>query len=205
MIQAMKARNFLRLFLVLTAASGAVAIAVACGGSDDTGTTSAPDSGANADAGPRGVEPAGQACTSATQCYLAFPDGGEANPDAGDAAAQLALKGTVACLDKVPNGYCTHECQSDSDCCAVPNECRTKTKQVCAPLENTSSPKYCFLSCEDADIQAGLAANADAGFDAAAYDGGLENGYCQAFASIYATCRSTGGGKENRKICFPQQ
>jgi hypothetical protein len=197
MIQAMKARNSLRLFLVLTAAAGAVAIAAACGGDDDTGTTSTPDSGANADSGPRGVEPAGQACTSAAQCYLAFADGGAANPDAGDAAAQLALKGTVACLDKVPNGYCTHECQSDSDCCAVPNECRTKTKQVCAPLENTSSPKYCFLSCEDTDIQAALAAN-----DAGNLDGG---DYCQTFASQYASCRSTGGGKENRKICFPQQ
>ena len=201
-------RNSLRLFVLLTGSAAAVAIAVACGSSDDnTGTTSSADSGANVASGPRGVEPAGQACTSPAQCNLEFPDGGA---DASDAGVQLTLKGAIQCLTKVPNGYCTHECTQDSDCCAVPGECKTAVKQVCAPLENTSSPKYCFLSCEDSDIQAGIAANADAGgWDGAVgdggFDGGLENGYCYYYASIYATCRSTGGGRENRHVCIPQQ
>ncbi len=189
----------LRLFVVLTGASAAVALYAACGSDEDTGTTSSPDA-STSDAGPRGVEQAGQACTTAAQCY---PD--KAAQDAGEAGAQLSIQG-ITCLDRVPNGYCTHTCKDDSDCCKVPGECRTGIKQLCAPFTNDSTTKYCFLSCEEADIQAGIAANADAGgYDGGATDAGVENAYCQSYASAYASCRSTGGGRENRKVCIPQQ
>lgn len=183
----------LRLLFGLVSVLGAVVLA--CGGSDDEVSSGSSDAGTAtvSDAGPRGVEPAGQACTGATQCYPAL-DGG-------------SVTGTVTCLDRVPNGYCTHTCTKDSDCCATPGECRTGVKQVCAPYTNDSSTKYCFLSCEAADIATGIAANADAGY----YDGGAteagaaDTAYCQSYAASSASCRSTGGGKENRKVCVPQQ
>jgi hypothetical protein len=178
----------------------AASLAIACGGSDSSVGSGSGDAGPGVgDAGPRGVEPAGQACTSATQCYVGL-DGGV---DSG------AIKGTITCLDRVPNGYCTHTCNDDSDCCAVPGsgECRTGVKQVCAPFTNDSATKYCFLSCESADISAAIAANADAGYyDGGAVDSGtLEDQYCKSYASVYATCRSSGGGAKNRKVCVPQQ
>lgn len=169
-------------------------IVLACSSDDDAAIPPA----TVPDAGPRGVEPAGQACTAASQCYPNLADAG-----GGDAGVQ----GTVTCLDRVTNGYCTHTCTSDSDCCATPGECRTGVKQVCAPFTNDSSTKYCFLSCDAADIQTAIAANASAGY----YDGGtvdsgsVDTAYCQSYASVYATCRSSGGGNQNRKVCVPQQ
>jgi hypothetical protein len=191
----------LPVFALLATASVAFAVVAACS-SDETETPPPADGGTtNADSGPRGVEQAGQACTAATQCY---PD--KAAQDAGEAGAQLDIKGAITCLDRVPNGYCTHECTQDSDCCAVPGECRTGIKQVCSPFTNDSTTKYCFLSCESADIQAGIAANVDAGgWDGGDADGGADNAYCYWYASVYATCRSSGGGKENRQVCIPQQ
>ncbi len=188
--------RILRLCAVITCAAAAV-VAVACGDDDDDKPPPTPVP----DAGPRGIEQAGQTCTSPTQCYPKL-DGG----DAGD-SGQLAVQGTIYCETKVPNGYCTHECTGDDNCCAVPGECLTAIKQVCSPFTNTDNPKYCFLSCELADIQRTIAANADAGY----WDGGVirdggsfENDYCYWYASQYATCRSSGGGVENRKVCIPQ-
>lgn len=198
-------RTVLRLFIAVSGFAAGIAFYTACGDDEDTGTTAPPDSGF-VDAGPRGIEQAGQACTSAAQCY---PD--KAAQDAGEAGAQLDIKGTIYCETKIPNGYCTHECTADTDCCAVPGECRTAIKQVCSPFTNTDNPKYCFLSCEDEDINAAINANVDAGgWDggAAILDGAptdLANGYCYHYASIYATCRSSGGGSQNRKVCIPQQ
>jgi hypothetical protein len=48
---------------------------------------------------------------------------------------------------------------------------------------------FCFLSCEDEDL-------ADVGYD----DG---NAYCGYYAHSAFSCRSTGGGSENRKVCVP--
>ena len=120
-------------------------------------------------------EHVGTACTTATQCYPTL-----------DAAA---VKGTVTCLTKYPGGYCTHTCTVDADCCSVQGECKTGFKQLCAPLENQPS-QYCFLSCETADITA-------------APNGGVmdPNAYCQKFFASSSTCRSTGGGANNRKFC----
>src|SRR5215831_10925682 len=94
-------------------------------------------------------EQTGQACTSVTQCYPGT-----------DAATFMG--GPAVCLDKVSGGYCTHLCSRDSDCCAVPGECRTGFPQVCSPFESTTD-KYCILSCENVVL-------GDAGFtDANAY------------------------------------
>src|SRR5258708_1096943 len=83
------------------------------------------------------LEQTGQSCTQASQCYGGI-----------DAAA---VHGQVTCLTQLQNGYCSHTCQSDADCCAVPGECLTGFAQVCASFESTG-PKYCFLSCDPSAI-----------------------------------------------------
>lgn len=160
---------------------GVFAIVAACGGSENTGGggTTTPTS----DAGPRGSELVGQSCKAPTDCYPGL-DGG-------------AVKGAVQCLTRVTNGYCTHLCATDADCCAVPGECKTGFKQVCAPFESTGQ-MMCFLSCEGADLHAAPDAGADSG--APVLD---ETVYCQTYASTEFICRSTGGGKNNRKVCVP--
>ena len=126
------------------------------------------------EAPPPGGEQTGQSCTSAAQCF----------PDTHDAALQ---GGPAVCMDRVPNGYCTHICTTDADCCAVPGECRTGYRQVCAPFESTNM-KYCFLSCEAVPGDSGVT-DTDA--------------FCAAYAHAGFGCRSTGGGSENRKVCVP--
>lgn len=169
--------------VVLCVFSAALAVA-ACGGSD-----AAPPSVSNGDAGARGFEPAGQACTSAAQCYTEL--------DAG------AVVGAVTCLAKVPNGYCTHACTVDSACCAVPGECKTGITQVCSPFENDFT-KYCFLGCEDSDVQKAVAANPGV-LDGGVADAAVSaDAYCQSFAGPATSCRSSGGGSKNRKVCVPK-
>ena len=118
-------------------------------------------------------ENTGQACKVPGDCYP---------------AAKAPLKGGDAvCLTRVPGGYCTHPCQTDADCCAVDGECKSKLPQLCAPFESTGQ-KYCFLSCETAVVQP------------TALD---PNVFCQNNANKAFTCRSTGGGAQNRKVCVP--
>jgi hypothetical protein len=133
-------------------------VLIACSSSDGGGGT---------------VELTGSECTKVEECFPGVD--------------QTKLKGTATCLTKVTSGYCTHTCTADTDCCAVAGECKTNTKQVCAPFESTAQ-KYCFLSCETADLPQGTT-------DA--------NVYCQQFANRTFGCRSTGGGAMNRKICAP--
>ena len=169
-----------------------VVTAIACGSSDDEPAQPA-DGGTGDGSGPRGIDPAGQSCTAPTQCYSQF-DGG---------AAEAGIKGTITCLDKVTNGYCTHTCTQDTDCCAVANECLSGVKQVCSPFTNQMD-QYCFLSCEDDDIKRAVDANRDAG----AFDGGQPasaDEYCQVFAGTATSCRSSGGGTKNRKVCIPKE
>jgi hypothetical protein len=155
---------------------------VSTGGAVGTGGARITDAGSDA----RGPEQTGQMCKTVADC---FP-----NIDAG------ALSGAVECLTKVQDGYCTHKCNTDADCCKVPGECRTDLKQVCSPFENTGY-KVCFLSCEPGDIRlpgdAGttLADGAPAFTDA--------NDFCHKEASAGLNCRSTGGGGTNRKVCLP--
>ncbi|MFT3767711.1 MAG: hypothetical protein QM820_19835 [Minicystis sp.] len=116
-------------------------------------------------------EPAGMPCTQASECYPGVD--------------QTTIKGDVLCLDKVSGGYCTHQCTTDADCCAVSGECPGGHPEVCAPFESTGM-MMCFLSCEASDL------------------GGVEEGaYCQQYAGAAFGCRSTGGGANNRKICSP--
>jgi hypothetical protein len=124
-------------------------------------------------------EKTGQSCLDPSECYPGVEAG--------------ALSGEIQCLS-VTNGYCTHLCNDDTDCCKVPGECRTSLRQVCSPFESTGM-KMCFLSCEDADIQTANAADAAHTADPTAY--------CQTETSVAFTCRSTGGGVENRRVCLP--
>jgi hypothetical protein len=191
--------RILSLFLL---GSGAIAVvALACGGSDSDVNNSPPADAGTVEVGPRANEYTGQTCTAPTQCY---PHVTEAGVDAS------SIKGTVTCLTKIPNGYCTHECTADTDCCAVAGECLTGTKQVCSPLENQPA-QYCFLSCEEEDMNRAIAANAgsvDGGYyyDGGAVDGSTrENEFCKSYAGTSTECRSSGGGNKNRKVCIPKQ
>jgi hypothetical protein len=115
-------------------------------------------------------ENTGQSCQQAGDCYR---------------GAEGPLKGAVMCLMRVHGGYCTHQCEADTDCCAVKGECRTGLPQVCSPFESTGL-KLCFLSCE-----------------ASAVGGQDPNAFCQENAHPSFTCRSTGGGSQNRRVCVP--
>lgn len=149
---------------VLSACSGDSA-SVDDGGVFDSGTA-------------RGPEATGQECTSVAQCYSGLD-------------ASTLQGGAAVCLDRVTGGYCTHLCKTDADCCAVPGECKSGFRQVCAPFESTGQ-MMCFLSCEQADLKP-------------APDGGVldSDGYCHTYASAQLGCRSTGGGSKNRKVCLP--
>jgi hypothetical protein len=154
--------------LMLLAVAAGVVI-TSCGGSDN-GAAPPPDTG-------RGSENTGQTCATVADCFPGIEAG--------------ALMGAVQCLDRVTGGYCTHLCQTDADCCAVPGECKSGFKQVCSPFENQGQ-KMCILSCEQADLHASP-------------DGGVldDTAYCQTYASSEFICRSSGGGAENRKVCVP--
>lgn len=92
----------------------------------------------------------------------------------------------VQCLN-VTGGYCTHSCQTSADCCAVPGECAPGVRGICGPFESTTGQNMCFISCETSDIT-------PAGLD--------PNLFCQRYASAAFTCRSTGGGSGNVKVCM---
>lgn len=114
----------------------------------------------------------GQPCETPADCYPGLED-------------PSLLAGEVECLDKVTDGYCTHLCVVDEDCCAIEGECVAGYPQVCAPFTNQADQR-CFLSCEDSDV------------------GDLNpDEYCQTYAHPSFGCRSTGGGAANRKVCLP--
>jgi hypothetical protein len=131
----------------------------ACGGSDG-------DGGASTNTG--------QSCRTADQCYPNVKQG--------------ELLGEAVCLDRVTDGYCTHHCEQDSDCCAAKGECAGDHAEVCGPFESTGE-LYCFVSCEDDDYAGTSIDDADV--------------YCQTYAGPAFHCRSTGGGSKNRKVCTP--
>jgi len=96
-----------------------------------------------------------------------------------------AIQGEIDCITRVDDGYCTHTCTSDTDCCAVEGECQTGIPQVCSPFESLPDMR-CFLSCEPDVI--------------GDWD---ETEYCANYAHPAFLCRSSGGGSSNRKICVP--
>ncbi|WP_394846231.1 hypothetical protein LZC95_02055 [Pendulispora brunnea] len=116
--------------------------------------------------------PTGLTCSNPNQCYSGL-----------DAAA---LRGNVVCLTELKDGYCTHTCSEDADCCAIAGECANGIKEVCSPVQSAEQ-KYCVLSCESANLPAGADANA----------------FCRERANPNFTCHSTGGGSQNRKFCGP--
>jgi hypothetical protein len=123
------------------------------------------------------AENTGEACAVPDDCY---EDVLEEDRD--------MIAGEIECLENVEGGYCTHQCETDDDCCTVLGECLDEEEhpQVCSPFENESGIKRCFLSCEPEVI------------------GDLEeNEFCQEFADEDFGCRSSGGGDENRKVCVP--
>ena len=152
-------RTLSAVFSVLVACAGLVACS--SGGSGGDG----------GDGGGSGTL-TGLTCSNASQCYAGL--------DAG------TLHGSVVCLTSLKDGYCSHTCATDADCCAVGGECPAGIKEVCGPLQ--SNPQtYCVLSCETADVPAGMDPTV----------------FCQKNANASFTCRSTGGGAKNRKFCGP--
>lgn len=116
----------------------------------------------------------GRPCSAVEQCYPGLD--------------QTQLSGAAECLDRVSSGYCTHHCVADSDCCKLSGECPSGHAEVCAPFESTGE-MYCFLSCEDEDLEKAGVVNGDV--------------MCHTFAGADFGCRSTGGGSDNRKVCVP--
>jgi hypothetical protein len=89
----------------------------------------------------------------------------------------------AACLGGGDAGFCTATCAVDADCAAIDGTgSRQDLAWVCAPFESEAG-LHCFPSCEEAPED-------ETDPDAACPDG--------------TTCRSTGGGSDNRKICFPE-
>ena len=109
--------------------------AFACGGDDDE------DGGDGAGNTGNRPDETGAVCELADDCYPEVAEG--------------EIVGEVECLDRVRDGYCTHSCESDADCCAAEGECKTDLLQVCSPFESKEG-KSCFISCEDEDV-AGVA------------------------------------------------
>ncbi len=163
--------------LPLLAVAAFVALPMACGGDD--GPTAGGSTAGTAGTGGR-PEGTGQACTSPTDCYGTL-DG-------------AAVHGDVQCLDGVEDGYCTHLCETDADCCALAGECKDGIEQVCSPFRSTGL-MLCFLSCEDADLRPAAGVDASVKVDA--------DEYCAREASADFHCSSTGGGSDNRKVCLP--
>lgn len=155
-----------------------VLVPVACSSDDE----SAPAGGTGGSGG-ASPDQTGQSCDTAQDCFPHLVDGG-------------AIHGTVTCMDRVQNGYCTHECQVDTDCCAVTGECISDFPQVCSPFESTGK-RFCFLSCEEADIRAH---ESQLFRDGGAIDANL---FCRTRANPDFGCRSTGGGRDNRQVCMP--
>lgn len=138
------------------------------------GLACGPDDRHDGDDGPAtSPDQAGSVCEVADDCY----------PD-----AEAELQGEARCLDRVPEGYCTHTCEDDADCCAVAGECATDLPQVCSPFESAGG-KMCFLSCEPAEVDAAGAPD--------------EQSFCHHEVGPAFICRSSGGGSENRKVCVP--
>ncbi len=117
----------------------------------------------------------GHSCSSAAQCYAGLD-------------AQPLHGGEAVCMSQFSEGYCTHPCATDADCCALTGDCAVGVVEVCGPFESTGAT-YCFLSCEDGAVNSAGMTDSSA--------------YCQRYAHPAFICRSTGGGSANRRVCVP--
>lgn len=150
--------------------AGGLAQFAGCGDSGSSGTT-----GGGTGAG--GPDQTGASCQTPSDCYPGVDP--------------MEIQGTVACLDELRDGYCTHSCTADTDCCAAEGECKAEIALVCSPFESMSGTN-CFLSCEEADL-----------VPAPGETEVTDQAYCQREAGRDFICRSSGGGNQNRKICVP--
>lgn len=157
------------LALVSAMLLGTALLPAGCGGDDDGDGDGNPDDGR--------PDETGAVCAAPVDCY----------PGVDTATIQ----GEVLCLDELRDGYCTHTCAADTDCCAAAGECKTDLKQVCSPFESTGN-NMCFLSCEPEDL-----------VPAPGQTDVNDQEYCQRAAGRDFICRSSGGGSSNRKICVP--
>lgn len=146
----------------------------ASGGSGDGDTGDGDATGGMGTGGNMTVEMTGSSCEVVDDCYPRV--------DHED------LSGPAVCLDKVEDGYCSHECEVDMDCCAAEGECESDLEQVCAPFTNLDL-MLCFLSCEDDIIDGSTYESAD--------------DFCAEEANPDFICRSTGGGGQNKRVCMP--
>ncbi len=160
-------KSFAAIRIFIWALPGVSMLAVSCG-------NSAPQQDRPADG------TTGAVCEIADDCFPLVEEG--------------ELKGEAQCLDRVEDGYCTHSCTADSDCCAVEGECEEDLNQVCGPFESTGQ-MLCFLSCEREDIERAQQNWEDPP------EG--ESDFCHRSAGYDFICRSTGGGASNRKVCVP--
>lgn len=96
---------------------------------------------------------------------------------AEDCADWVPDEATAVCLPKADDGFCSWECSADTDCEGDADE---DFAYVCSSFESTAG-MYCFPQCNDGE------------------DSALEE--CPGGF----TCRSTGGGADNRRICFPNE
>lgn len=112
----------------------------------------------------------GRGCAVAEDCYPGVDRG--------------ALP-VIDCVEKFPGGFCTHNCETDEDCCAVAGECADGLVYVCSPYEDDKT-RRCFLGCGAEEI-----------------GGGDGTAYCSQQISPEYVCSSSGGGPENREVCRP--
>jgi hypothetical protein len=83
---------------------------------------------------------------------------------------------TAECVDKEGGGFCTWSCTEDAGCDGDQDD---DWDFVCSPFESNPG-MYCFPACNE--------------------DGEDDLDECPPGYG----CRSTGGGADNRKICFPE-
>lgn len=95
--------------------------------------------------------------------------------DPGDCDGAVPEETEAVCLPKENWGFCTWTCDVDADCA---NDVNEDYDYLCSSFES-SSDTYCFPSCLEEGPEE---------LDA------CPNGY---------TCRSSGGGEDNRRVCFP--
>jgi hypothetical protein len=97
----------------------------------------------------------------------------------GPADCDVPAEAEAVCLDKSGEGFCSWECSVDADCDYASEEEEARWARVCASFEDEAGT-FCFPSCDEgADEE----------------DEVCPGGF---------TCRSTGGGADNRKVCFPE-
>lgn len=106
------------------------------------------------------------------------PYGGlyDACDDAPQCAERLDTGVEAQCVDKSGLGFCTWSCAVDADCAETHDAIYD---YLCASFEDEPE-MYCFPDCLE-DTEGG--------------EPSCPPGY---------NCRSTGGGSNNRQVCFPQ-